>query len=217
MSSSGCHPSTTTSNTSTTSLTQMHQHPSLYSYMALSPFYVIAFLCSSAALSAAPVARRPNRQAEQAHCRLAARSARSHAASQRRGQASHPPRVHSWREGSRIQSARCSPRCSRRSGTALEVASPLGSHTAVAGGASTQRQTTHTQQRTSPSSHSCPHSQCQSCSAGCLLSDTPASGAGGDAHECVSHDDQALRQGGTARNRQTWQEANYRGVSVTAH
>jgi hypothetical protein len=143
--------------------------------------------------------------------RLAGRSLRSHAASQRRGQASHPPRVRSALSHSQPRRAR-RPACSEgRKASAAEMASAVGWHCCLAGAQGRQRQDTCAQQSRGEPSRTPPDPRRQPRAPRHPLRQAAACGASENRHGGVPSDAAALRQGGARCEAEKRQEEDSGG------
>jgi hypothetical protein len=135
-----------------------------------------------------------------------------HAAAERRGQASHPPRVLSSQHGSFLCRTRCSPQHRGRARRGAPLAQQMGRHTAVTAAQGSERQTTRAQHAAGAPSHCSAHPQQQPCASRCALHEAAAAGAARLGRSAVSANIAALRQGGSRRATHTWQEEKSRGV-----
>jgi hypothetical protein len=178
--------------------------------MALFSFFFLAFRCQRAEVSTPPVWQRPNGQAAQADRRLAARSARSHAASQRRGQASHPPRVRCRRRHSQLRRACAPPRNQGRTRDRPPVVAAMGRQRCLPGGAAAHGQTTLAEQSGGQPSRARSHPRRQSRASRHSLHGAAASRASGDRQGALSPFAAALRQGRAGREAEKRQEEDSR-------
>ena len=159
---------------------------------------IIPFLCLPAAISGST------------HGTHSAATQRRHVASQRRGQASHPPRVLSTRHHSQLSRARCPPRSCGWQANCAALAFVLGWHACLAGTAGGQRQTTCAEQSTSQPTRTRPHPCRQPRASRHSLHRVAAGGAPENRHRGFPPFAAALRQGGAGRPRQTKREENSR-------
>jgi hypothetical protein len=135
-----------------------------------------------------------------------------HAAAERRGQASHPPRVLSSQHCSFLCRTRCSPQHRGWARRGAPLAQQMGRHTAVTAAQGSEWQTTRAQHAAGAPSHCSAHPQQQPCASRCALHGAAAAGAARLGRSAVSANIAALRQGRSRRATDTWQEENSRGV-----
>jgi hypothetical protein len=143
--------------------------------------------------------------------RHSARSPHSHAAPQRRGQASHPARVRSTLSHSQLRRSRCPPCSEGRMASAAALASAVGWQRCLAGAQGGQRQGTCTQQQAGAATRTRPHPRCQPRTPRHPLHQAAAARAGGDRQAAQPPLTAALRQGGAGSEAKKRQEEDSRG------
>jgi hypothetical protein len=140
-----------------------------------------------------------------------AHSPRSHAASQRRGQAPHTTRVRSTRHHSQLHRTRSPPCCGGRPRDCAPLVAAMGRHACLAAGAAALRQTTRAEQSGGQPTRARPHPRRQPRASRHPLHRPAASRPGGHGQGAQHPNAAPLRQGGAGRARQTKQEENSGG------
>ena len=146
------------------------------------------------------------------HFSLLPLSRQRHAATQCRGQASHPTRVQSTHTQSLLRRSCCSPLHRRRSTGRLSLASAMGWNSSVTAAQGGRRKTKRTQQQRGAATCTHTYPSRQPCAQGGALHRTPSIGARKDGQRGLPPDAAPLRQRGAGSEAEERQEAYSRRV-----